>query len=243
MVNRALRIARRLVPVAFVLLFSTTAGSRVPSPVPPNVFELVGYQPTRGYFSLQNFDRVDLVNGSLAFTFADFALPGNAGMNIGISRTYSHQATDEKWAFSFVGVPIMVKTPTLVPLLVMGDGSEKRLSTGSVAGCWITEDFWCYNSGARTLSLPNGWVAEYEIGGPKDGMLKWVEDRFGNRITPNWISGTTFPLLPQTVVQTVSDAGATRTRTLQFVYEGANPRLPSSVSDGSHDLPPIIRHA
>ena len=72
-------------------------------------------------------------------------------------------------------------------------------------------------------------------------MLDYLEDQYGNRITPSWYSGSTYPLLVHTVVQRVFDAGASHTRTLTFTYSEENTlsggmnggRLPSRVSDGT----------
>ena len=102
---------RRATLLAALLLVSGVVKASAPAFVPTDAFEITGFQPTRGYFSVQPFDRVDLVNGGLSFSFTDLVLPGNAGMDLVLKRTYTHGTSGQKWNFSFTSAPIMIKTP------------------------------------------------------------------------------------------------------------------------------------
>ncbi len=228
-----------------VSLVTQSARSAAPQSPPASAFDPVGLQPGRGYFSQLPFEAVDMVNGHLTLRYTDLALPGNAGLDLRLTRTYNRNAWGGSWYFGFADVPVRVGSPVAPPtpgpgetqdpwqpIFFMGDGSTKLPRSNVLPGLFVTADFWQYDPVARTVSLPNGWVATYEqTGNPVGGiMLVEVHDPFGNSITPHWIADGYRPFLLDDVVQTVADAGATRTRTVSFAYTGSNPRLPSSMT-------------
>jgi RHS repeat-associated protein len=197
--------------------------------VPGTQFNATGLQPERGYFAQLPFESIDMVNGNLLLTFTDLVLPGNAGMDLRIVRTYNHQAAGTRWEFGFAGVPLRLEQPVAPdpelpwePALVTADGSRHRLySIGD--GVFVSPQFWRYTSSTRTLELPNGWVATYEDGNPAGGvMLVEVHDVYGNSITPDWEGGAPEDIRPlrlEAVTQTVGDAGTpARSRTVTFSY-------------------------
>ena len=231
MTQHSARLARlQTVPGSRWLLVTALCLSAVPMVgsgsgamrVRSSAFDFTGHRPERGYFSGMPWERIDMVNGNLTMTFTDLVLPGNAGMDVRITRTYNHQAATQ-WNIGFVGVPIAIDLPPepypqqWTPMLKMGDGSSKRLHIG-VSGYtspeyWITEDFWRYDPSTKKLALPNGWVASYlsTTCGDGDFYLDKVEDPFGNKIEPEWNSSCKVT----DVVQTVNDSGATRQREVE----------------------------
>jgi hypothetical protein len=150
--------------MAIIVLAGGAAASRGRFDAPGSAFGVVGARAERGYFRNLPWETVDLVNGNLMLTFTDLLLPGNAGMDLLFTHTYNHQTSGNKWTFGFAGVPTAAILPAspAAPSLFMPDGSAKALHTAVVSGYWITTDFWRFDTSARTLYLPNGWVATYD---------------------------------------------------------------------------------
>jgi hypothetical protein len=237
------RLALRLSLVAVIVALGTTSGvGRALQSPGAGAFAPVGTQSTRGYFSQLPFESVDMVNGNLTLTFTDLVLPGNAGMDLRITRTYRHQRGPGElaWTISFTDVPIAVNLhsdpqyPALFkPGLVMADRSTKKLHENVVAGYWITSNFWRYDATARTLHLPDGRVATYQqTGDPWGGIhLDHIEDPYGNRITPHWVG---FPIYTVDYVeQPVAGTNESQTRTVDFSWNSPNPN-PIVTYDGKH---------
>src|SRR3972149_8296736 len=145
---RARRRSAILVTLLIGLCGLTTFSRTMQSP-PSGSLGAVGAQAERGYFSDLPWERVDMVNGNLSLTFTDLMLPGNAGMDLRLTRSYSHQRSPN-WTFGFAGVPLRVIEPVQVPpdpwkpSLLMADGSSQPLHQDIVAGVLITTDFWRY---------------------------------------------------------------------------------------------------
>jgi hypothetical protein len=118
---------------AIVLWLVGTAPAVRTSEPEAAAFDPVGLQARRGYFGQFAWEHVDMVNGNLLLTFTDLVLPGNAGMDLRIVRSYNHQAPALKWRMGFAGVPILLTDPVApvegvwAPTLVMADGSSHRL--------------------------------------------------------------------------------------------------------------------
>ena len=99
--------------LALLIALSLTAhaGGRRHTDPPGSAYAAVGARPERGYFSSQPWERVDVVNGNLTLMYTDLVLPGNAGMDLRITRTYRHQSEANAWSLSFVGVPTAALLP------------------------------------------------------------------------------------------------------------------------------------
>jgi hypothetical protein len=81
--------ARPLVVVAiFFLLSASTHGRRAPDLEHVDISR-AGYQHTRAYFSEFPFERIDMVTGDLTLTFSNLVLPGNAGLDLALSWTWT----------------------------------------------------------------------------------------------------------------------------------------------------------
>ena len=48
-----------------------------------------GFSSTRSTHSIAPFEHVDPFSGNLLLTFTDLVLPGNAGLNLVVQRTYN----------------------------------------------------------------------------------------------------------------------------------------------------------
>ena len=223
--------ARKLLTVSFVAIVCLL-GSRpaAQTGTPPN-FDPIGLQPGRAYFSQLPFESIDTISGGVILKFTDLVLPGDAGMDVRIIRSYNHQAVGPQWTFGFDGVPMRVERPDGTPneccshpVLVMADGSRRSLfpvNTVYNDTEFITEDFWRYTTTSRTLELPNGWTATYEEGNFVGGaMLAELHDVYGNSVVPDWQGGAPGDIRPlrlDGVAQTVSGT----TRTVTFAHETA----------------------
>jgi Domain of unknown function (DUF6531) len=53
------------------------------------VFDARGFDPHRPFFSQLPFEHIDPLTGNLLLTFTDLVLPGNAGFDVKIQRTYN----------------------------------------------------------------------------------------------------------------------------------------------------------
>jgi len=208
--------------VAFLLLAAARGGGVGRFDPPGSAYGSAGARPERGYFSQFPWSRVDMVTGELTLTFTDLVLPGNAGMDLQITRTYSRQ---RGWAVSVGSVPLWIEesvappSPAVhKPKLLMADGSRQSLYSGvsGYSGYWVTTGFAKLDLANRTLYLPNGWIATYQTSTDNSPLkLDEVHDAYGNSLTPEWDG-----LRIVEVVQTVSDS-ATRTRTVELGYNGA----------------------
>ena len=208
-------------------------------------FEPLALQPQRAYFSQFPFESIDMVNGNLILTFTDLVLPGNAGMDLVIQRTFNRNRHPGigLWSFGIAGIPMQVVNPDApwpdgdperaTPLLLMADGGEHRTMPAngvSATDVWLTNAFWKYTVATRQLELPNGWVGQYTQDSP--ALLDYLVDPFGNRITVVW--DTTNPTFPQTrrVAEFRQEVG-THTRVVSLTYGSDWLTFPSTMTYGT----------
>jgi YD repeat-containing protein len=215
-----------LLVVLAVLGLTTTSSGRVVQSPGPGAFASVGPQATRGYFSQFPFERVDMVNGNVTLTFPGLVLPGNAGMDVRIVRTYTQQpsANQGQWALTFTDVPhVFVQDldelgqPRLTATL--GTGATKKFHSNALSGYWLSTDFWSYSTAAHILALPDGRLARYEVAVASFPTfiyrLHEIEDPFGNKITVVWDgSGSQVPI--DKIVQTVAGVNGNQQREVEF---------------------------
>src|SRR6185436_14824463 len=58
----------------------------------------------RGFFAPLPFERIDTVTGNVFLSFTDLVLPGNAGLNLSVVRTYNSRTG--RWRFGIGGAPL-----------------------------------------------------------------------------------------------------------------------------------------
>lgn len=131
------------------------------------------------------------MTGNLLLTFTDLVLPGNAGFDLKIQRTYnskifpnyddgdgSIKAPSEDtwagvgWTFHLGRIPEPTVAFDVPPPIEMPDGSRhplyhhiapnSALCPPNGTACYVTRDFWVYNKNNFILKLPNG--VEYTFG-------------------------------------------------------------------------------
>ena len=81
-------------------------GTRADETASDPVFDAKGFQQARDYFSPLPFENVDTTSGNLVLTFTDFILPGNAGFDLRLTRTYNSK--NSSWSIGIAGVPLSV---------------------------------------------------------------------------------------------------------------------------------------
>ena len=228
----------RIVIIGALTLSAGVTGSARQDPDDPNLSP-VTRQSNRAYFGQLPFEQIDMVNGNLLFSFTDLALPGNAGLDLRLVRSYSHQSTGGKWTFGLAGIPVAIRHPngplpnstTNYPSVLMGDGGSQQtrpVNTELNDTVFSTADFSLYTPGDRKLRMPNGWVATFEPDVPSVGewaMLLSVTDPYQNVISPTWEPSAVRPLSLKEVLQTVNG----QTRTVKLSYTTASGRMPKEM--------------
>jgi YD repeat-containing protein len=177
-----------------------------------------GFQPNRDYLSLLPWESIDTSNNNVILSFTDLVLPGNAGRELRFERVFTNvvalgeDPAGPQWRFGIRGVPMQVVerpyiTTTLprgnleaerntTPYFWMLDGSRLKTTyvvppdpgNSSTLVNVRTHDFWFYHRPSRTLSIPDGRVAEYNA----QGRLTRIRDVFDadgtNVVTLAWLT-------------------------------------------------------
>ena len=207
------------------------------------VYDARGFDPEREFLSQPPYEHVDPMTGNLLLTFTDLVLPGNAGFDLRIQRTYNSKAYAEYTSFgptgfredSWAGVGWLVHfgrvstfpaLPSLAgPVVEMPDGSLHQAypHMDGVFGHYITRDYWTYEDRhpAPVLRLPSGIT--YRFGrvesGPRPGEVTYwateIRDPFGSTITIEYAP----PPAPDDAIARVVQKVGTKTRTVVFTYD------------------------
>jgi YD repeat-containing protein len=248
-----LSIPVRMVCGAAVAVGAFISGAAGALAVEPwEVFDARGFDPNRAPFSQLPYEHIDPMTGSLILTFADLSLPGNAGFDLRIQRTYNSKifrnfgtngGTLDEDTWAGVGWTLhMGRIPDppfsdVPPPIEMPDGSQHRLyhaidtspcaGDPGAGGCFVTRDFWIYNKNIHLLRLPNG--VKYTFGAritlPSGQIYRYatqIEDAYGNVITVNYMTGTSNP--PDGIASIVQDLGG-QTRTVTFTADATRKTL------------------
>jgi len=186
-----LATARRSLGVCLLGLAVLASTSTIASASDP-VYDEVGNQYGRGYFAPLPFERIDTVTGNVFLSFTDLVLPGNAGFNISVLRTYNSK--DARWHFGIGQAPLyfVYNLPggNLADIdFIAADGS-KHNAAGSTATT-TTQEFWQFTKSTYKLEMPNGLVATYGYAlGTSGRYLTELRDPFDNVVTFQWEAGT-----------------------------------------------------
>lgn len=222
------------------LLVSASLLAGEPLSAQDPVFDAKGFQPNREFFSQLPFEHIDPMTGNLLLTFTDLVLPGNAGFDLRIQRTYNSKIYDlytnvggysldeDSWAglgwTLHLGRVLNPNNPNSAPIIEMPDGSRHQLfrHLDGNTNHYITKDFWTYDNVFQfpVLRLPNG--LKYTFGHSQGGpfYVTTIEDPFGNKVVVTYAS----PPAPADVITSVSQqlVGG-QTRTIQFTYNATLP--------------------
>jgi hypothetical protein len=67
------------------------------------IFDAKGFDPEREFLSELPFEHVDPMTGNLLLTFTDLTLPGNAGFDLRVQRTYNSKIYENYTSGGWVG--------------------------------------------------------------------------------------------------------------------------------------------
>lgn len=207
-----------------------------------DVFNESGFSRNRDFFSQLPYEHIDPLTGNLLMTFTDLTLPGNAGFDVSIQRTYNSKIYrnynasgetlgEDSWAG--VGWTLhlgRVLDPTAAaPVVEMPDGSRhKTYSHLTLNPKRITREYWVYDKRGSNaadpaiLQLPSGVV--YSFGrdvtlgtGERFLYATKIQDPFGNRIEIDYMTGASDPKDGIEVVRQY--IGASQVREVRFAYD------------------------
>lgn len=192
------------------------------------VFDARGFIPGRPTASQLPFEHVDPLTGNLLLVFTDLSLPGNAGFDLQIQRSYNSKIfltetfgplESDSWA----GVGWLLHLGRVrtaqdeSPIAVeMPDGSSHKLFPNFVgdSGKFVTRDYWLYDrSGVvPTLKLTNGAVYTLDkfvtfSNGNCYRYATRIQDPFGNRIDIEYDTLTAAPDAIKKVTQYLGPPG------------------------------------
>jgi YD repeat-containing protein len=235
--------AGRLITVALAL--ALVVGDRSDAANPH--IDARGFQPNRDLLSELPFEHIDPMTGNVLLTFTDLVLPGNAGFDLRIQRTYNSKIYDlytnaggftldeDSWAGIgwrlHMGRVLTSISPGVHPIIEMPDGSRHQLypHMDRVGSHYMSKDYWTFEIGLPDpiLRLPNG--VRYTFGHGTWGSFLYVtqiEDAFGNEIIVNYES----PPAPLDAIASITQklVGQQQTRTVTFRY---NENLPGPLGD------------
>jgi YD repeat-containing protein len=199
------------------------------------VFDAKGFQPNRELVSQLPFEHIDPMTGNVLLTFTDLVLPGNAGFDLRIQRTYNSKIYedygtgvlgDDSWAglgwtlhFGRVLQP-NDPDPNKKPIIEMPDGSRHQtfLHMDLDPSHFISKDFWTYEKAfpSPILRLPNGVKYTFGHGGLGALYATEIEDPFGNKIEITYAGP---PAPGDVIAQIDQDLGGGQKRTIKFTYK------------------------
>ena len=212
------------------------------------IWDATGFNPNRASFSQLPYEHIDSMTGNLLLTFTDLELPGNAGFNLRIQRTFNSKALhqdyqtavyapgEDSWAGSgwilHLGRVFVDNVDN--PIVEMPDGTRHefyphiRPSACMSSSCYVSKEYWVYDRIYHLLKLPNGTV--YSFGAPvfrelvpgnRARYATRIEDPFGNRIS------ITYRTSPSDAINTVVQDLGSQTRTITFSTNATSQALAS----------------
>jgi hypothetical protein len=172
------------------------------------VFDARGFSPNRPSASQLPFEHIDPMTGNVLLTFTDLSLPGNAGFDLNIQRTYNskmlegwgiqEEFEEDSWAglgwSLHMGRVLNPGSSTPGPTIELPDGGRRQLFQlqGDPSGTtYVTREHMRYvinpSPAPPELRLPSGIV--YEFGhltfGTATGSARYatrIRDPYGNEI-------------------------------------------------------------
>jgi hypothetical protein len=106
--------------------------------------------------------------------------------------------------------------------VVTGDRGRRRVPHQAGVDTYVLDNFMRVTLSTRTVELPNGWVATYEMTpGVLEAQLQDVHDPFGNALTATWLPRPPGVLTATNISQLTLQGGGDAARTIFFTYDGA----------------------
>ena len=198
------RRPRRLVPFAVAVLAAASAGAADP------VIDNMGFSPNRELVSQLPFEHIDPMTGNLLLTFTDLELPGNAGFDLRIQRTYNSKiykdysslgaaVAEDSWAGIgwrlHFGRVYLHPSSSPGPVIEMPDGSRHQTylhrdgAISPYSGHFMTREHWTYERvdlDRGVLRLPGGLTYVFASSGAPYLNVTEISDPFGNKIVVNY---------------------------------------------------------
>jgi YD repeat-containing protein len=214
-----------------------------------SLFGDTGFSGQRGTYSALPSEHVDPFSGNLIVTVTDLALPGNAGLDLRVTRSYNSKfhrdfehddrSVDERsavgvgWRMHFGRVLHAESTSPGATTIETPDGASGALyQTGAFPEGWITRGFVRYNRATHTAKLPNGVTYVFghlaESGGPRGDVryVTSVTDVYGNSLTYTYQGP-----VPGSITHITQTLGGGQQRDVHFNYHGDG-SLATMVYDG-----------
>jgi YD repeat-containing protein len=202
-----------------------------------NPFGDTGFSGQRGTFSALPYEHVDPLSGNLIVTVTDLALPGNAGLDLRVARTYNSKfhrdfehgntAVDEPsavgvgWRLHFGRVLHLESNQPGQTVIETPDGGGQPLyQTSAFPEGWMSKGFVRYNRTTHTAKFPNGLVYTFghvaESSGPRGTVrsVTAITDPFGNSLTFTYHTGP----IPGAVLHITQTLGGGQQRDVHFDY-------------------------
>jgi hypothetical protein len=177
----------------------------------PDPIDARGNVPQQGSLSFFPWETINTYGGNVLLSFLAIVLPGNAGFNLVVQRSYNSK--DTNWTFA-VGPNVFFPPDDSYgyPVVLMPDGGEIATLKTSEAGTYISTSFMRVkhrDPDVHLLEMPNGVVCHYH----PDGRLESMNDPFGNTIEIDYVGES---CLIDTVRQHL---GNDQTREVVFTYD------------------------
>ena len=232
------------------LLLASTSDLVVPAQAAAqSLFGDSGFSSSHGSYSSVPYEHVDPLSGNLIVVVNDLSLPGNAGLDLSVTRSYNSKfhndfehgdlTLEERtplgvgWRLHFGRVLHADSTQPGQTVIETPDGGGQPLYQSTGHG-WMSKGFWRYNRATNTASLPNGLRYTFgyvgETSGPRGRVLYVTEirDPFDNVITFEYGGNGSLPGSIWRIRQYLS---ATQIREVLFSYNG-NGSLATMTYDG-----------
>ncbi len=177
-------------PAILALTLGLAAVTPLSAQEAPHPLELTGFQPGRGYLSVLPWESIDVFSGSVVMTFTDLVLPGNAGLDLRVTRVYNSKGS---WRWKIGIGPSLFDPPEPVPnpwgirpnpeIWSLDGGQQPTFETSTGSGIFLTTGYARYTRSTRTLQEPDGRIYLFEESGqPGYLRLRQIADPFGNTI-------------------------------------------------------------
>lgn len=244
-------------------LVASSAGIAALPDAMPDFYSEPGLNPTRAYSQSTDFDVVDPFTGKLQLHHTDISIPGNGGMDLNVTRSYTSGdgwATGDSWTMNFGYVYRNAQASLCAtglwisnkfnPVLVLADGSRQILTDADASSpansaysyLFITKQDWkatcIFQSAANPYGglkviSPEGTTYDMTYPAPFSNFTRWYVTRITDR-NGNWINITyTNPQANGALINTVTTNDG---RQLTYTYitdVSTGIKRLSSITDGT----------
>jgi hypothetical protein len=211
------------------------------------VYDARGFDPNRAFFSQLPYEHIDPFTGNLLLTFTDLVLPGDAGFDLKIQRTYNSKEADPGicsedswagigWTLHFGRVFNWHSYDVTPPVIEIPDGSQHQTfhhiaAPSGCVSCFVTRDHWIYDKSTATLTLPNG--TRYTFGHKPyryaAGYATRIENTFTNAVTIDYLNNSFDPI---GAISKLTQMVGGQSREVTFTTDASNQSVSSMTFQG-----------